>query len=78
MNLSEDQKMRYAELLLSGSKIDAIKACREENNVSLADAKQAIDGIEATMRAEGRLAEKSGCLGLLLMAAGTLLSTITS
>lgn len=78
MNLSEDQKMRYAELLLSGSKIDAIKACREENNVSLADAKQAIDGLEATLRAEGRLAEKSGCLGLLLMTVGILLSMITS
>lgn len=78
MDLSEDQKLRYAELLLSGSKIDAIKACREENNVSLTDAKQAIDGLEATMRAEGRLTEKSGCLGMLLMTVGTLLSTIAN
>jgi hypothetical protein len=54
-------------LLRQGKKIEAIKVLRERTGVGLAEAKQTIDAIDATIEGGKR---RSGCLGMIVLAAG--------
>jgi hypothetical protein len=54
-------------LLRQGKKIEAIKVLRERTGMGLAEAKQAVDAIDATIERGKR---GSGCLGMIVLAAG--------
>lgn len=54
-------------LLRQGKKIEAIKVLRERTGVGLAEAKQTIDAIDATIEGGKR---RSGCAGMIVVAAG--------
>jgi ribosomal protein L7/L12 len=54
-------------LLRQGKKIEAIKVLRERTGVGLAEAKQTIDAIDATIEGGKR---RSGCAGMIVLAAG--------
>jgi ribosomal protein L7/L12 len=54
-------------LLRQGKKIEAIKVLREKTGAGLAEAKQTIDAIDATIEGGKR---RSGCLGMIVLAMG--------
>jgi ribosomal protein L7/L12 len=54
-------------LLRQGKKIEAIKVLRERTGMGLAEAKQAVDAIDATIEGGKR---RSGCAGMIVLAAG--------
>jgi hypothetical protein len=78
--LSKDVLAQIEAALFGGRKIEAIRLYREATGKGLLDAKNAIDAIEADLRAAGperfnsaQLQESSpstGCLGVFLLALG--------
>jgi hypothetical protein len=72
MNLPADKLAPFQELIFSGQKIAAIKLYREATGAGLAEAKDAVEKIEAELR--GTSPEKfkaapagKGCLGMVVM-----------
>lgn len=77
MSISDANKQGIREAILAGKKIEAIKTWRELTGAGLAEAKAAIEAIEAELRAGGGGAgagaaapsgpeRRTGCLGLLV------------
>ncbi len=70
--LTEAQLNAIADALRAGNMIDAIKLHREATGLGLKESKEAIEGIEADLRAEfpdqfpAKPAGKGGCLGLVV------------
>ena len=69
--LRPEQRQSIEAALFAGNKIDAIKQYREFTGAGLADAKQAVETMEAGLRKAKpeqftKPAGKSGCLGLML------------
>jgi hypothetical protein len=72
MNLSQDKLAPIKEAIFSGQKIAAIKLYREATDAGLAEAKDAVEKIEAELRAASPEKFKAapagkGCLGVLVM-----------
>jgi hypothetical protein len=61
-------------LLRQGKKIEAIKVLRERTGVGLAEAKQTIDAIDATIEGGKR---RSGCLGMIVLGVGAGATLVT-
>lgn len=72
----EIDEARIRELLLKGSKIEAIKQVREATRLGLKEAKDIVDGIDERTRAESpdyaARPVPRGCAGLLLVGVGIL------
>ncbi len=71
-SLTDAQLNAIADALRSGQKIEAIKLHREATGLGLKEAKDAIEAIEADLRAKfpeqfpAKPAGKGGCLGLVV------------
>jgi len=70
--IPEDKMALIQEALFHGRKIEAIKLYREETNIGLAEAKNAIDKLEAELRATSPFrftapASGKGCIGVIAM-----------
>ncbi len=68
--LTDPQRQSIAAAIFAGQKIEAIKLHREVTGVGLAEAKAAVETMEAKLRAEqpGKFttqARKTGCIGLI-------------
>jgi len=61
-------------LLRQGKKIEAIRVLRERTGVGLAEAKQTIDAIDATIEGGKR---RSGCLGMIVLGVGAGTTLVT-
>ncbi len=77
--LTPEQRQAFADALYAGRKIEAIKQLRELSGLGLKESKEIIDRLETDLRAAHperftRTSKKgAGCVGLLLLGAGTLL-----
>ena len=73
MSIPEDKLGPIKESIFSGQKITAIKLYREATGVGLADAKDAVEKMEAELRGtspekfRATPAGKKGCLGVVVM-----------
>ena len=67
---------QITQAILSGNKIEAIKLYREQNNVGLKEAKDAVDKMEAELRSASpdkfSVTKASGCLGVMTLVIGML------
>ena len=63
--ISEELKQRLSKPIFAGRKIEAIKIYREQMNVGLKDAKEAVEALSQELRLEFpeqfNASEKSGC-----------------
>jgi ribosomal protein L7/L12 len=73
MSTPEDETSQIKEAILSGQKIQAIKLYREQTRAGLAEAKDAVEKLEAELRASApeqfTKPEKKGCTAVLLACA---------
>jgi ribosomal protein L7/L12 len=70
--IPEEKMVTIKEAIFRGQKIAAIKLYREAAGLGLAEAKDAVDRLEAELRSsapyEFKAAESRGCLGMVLVA----------
>ena len=81
MNLPEDKLAPIKEAIFSGQKITAIKLYREATGAGLADAKNAVEQIEAELRVASPEKFKAapagkGCLGVAVMVCAAAVAAI--
>jgi ribosomal protein L7/L12 len=73
--LSESQRQEIESHLFAGRKIQAIKIYREATGLGLKEAKDAVEAIEAELRAatpeKFKTSAKGGCLPAILLFIGT-------
>ena len=77
--LSDQQRQAIEAAIFAGNKIEAMKLYREATGVGLAEAKEAVEAMEASLRQRHpekfTASQKRGCMGVLVCAA-FLLGTI--
>ena len=66
--LSDPQRQSIEAAIFAGNKIEAIKLYREATGVGLAEAKQAVEAMEASLRQQHpekfTASRKRGCMGM--------------